>query len=226
MECAPMALTALKRQPAEQMAADALKEAILTGALKPGERLTEIVLSEQFGVSRGTVRIALHQLSGDGLVVLTPYTGWSVASFEPRDIWEIYTLRGSLEAMAARLASEQLDAEGAGRLEQVAEELFAAVRRNDEIAEIMRRDFVLHRCIVELSKNGRLLNHYRMVEQQVRMFISSTYTPRADMSIVIEHHSPIVEAILRRKPRLAARLCEHHCLSEGERILKLAPRDI
>ena len=58
-----MALTALKRQPAEQMAAEALKEAILTGALKPGERLTEVVLAQQFGVSRGTVRIALHQMS-------------------------------------------------------------------------------------------------------------------------------------------------------------------
>ena len=218
-----MALTALKRQPAEQMAADALKEAILTGVLKPGERLTEAELSDQFGVSRGTVRIALHQMSGDGLVVLTPYTGWSVTSFEPHDIWEIYTLRGSLEGMASRLASEQLDTAGSDRLGQAAEELFSAVRQREDAAEIMRKDFALHRCIVELSNNGRLVNHYRMVEQQVRMFISSTYSEGPDRSVVIEHHRPIVEAILGRKPMLAARLCAHHCISEGDRVLSRQP---
>ena len=168
----------------------------------------------------GTVRIALHQLSGDGLVVLKPYTGWSVMSFEPHDIWEIYTLRGSLEAMAARLASEQLDATGADRLTQVSEELFSAVRQSEDVAKVMRKDFALHRCIVELSNHRRLINHYRMVEQQVRMFISSTYSPGPVRTVVIEHHRPLVEAILRRKPKLAARLFAHHCISEGERIFK------
>lgn len=218
-----MALNALKRQPAEQMAADALKEAILTGVVKPGERLTEAVLADQFGVSRGTVRIALHQLSSDGLVTLTPYTGWSVVDFTPQDLWEIYTLRGGLESMAARLATEKLDERGAERLERVADELFTAALNSADVAEIKRRDFALHRCIVELSQNGRIEHHYTLVEQQVRMFISSTY--REDKgSIVIEHHKPIVEAILRRKPRLAASLCENHCLSEGERLLRLATK--
>ena len=216
-----MALTVLKRQPAEQMAADALKEAILTGAVKPGERLTEVELSEQFGVSRGTVRIALHQLSSDGLVVLTPYTGWSVTSFEPHDLWEIYTLRGSLESMAARLATERLDENGAERIERAADELFTAARTSSDLSEVKRKDFAFHRCIVELSQNSRIEHHYRLVEQQVRMFISSTY--RADYgSIIIEHHQPIAEAILRRKPRVAARLCEQHCTSEGERLLRLS----
>lgn len=215
-----MALSVLKRQPAEQMAADALKEAILTGEMKPGERLTEVVLAEQFGVSRGTVRIALHQLSSDGLVVLTPYTGWSVTSFEPHDLWEIYTLRGSLESMAARLAAERLDAKGAARFEKIAEDLFTAALSSSDVMDVKRKDFAFHRCIIELSQNSRIEHHYRLVEQQVRMFISSTY--RADHgSIIVEHHRPIVEAILRRKPRLAARLCEHHCISEGERLLRL-----
>lgn len=217
-----MPLHVLKRQPAEQMAAEALREAILTGALKLNERLTEVDLAEQFGVSRGTVRLALHQLSSDGLVVLKPYSGWSVINLEPRDLWEIYTIRGGLESTAARLAAEQLDAAGAAKLEQAGEELFESARQCMDVAEIKRRDFALHRCIVELSKNARLENHYRLVEQQVRMFISYTY--RVDnYDIVIDHHRPIVEAILRRKPRLAAQLCERHCTSEGERILREPP---
>lgn len=219
-----MALSALKRQPAEQMAAEALREAILSGVLKPGERLTEVVLAEQFGVSRGTVRIALHQLSSDGMVTLIPYTGWAVVDFTPKDLWEVYTLRGGLESMAARLATEKLDREGASRLERVANDLFDAATNSMDVSEIKRRDFALHRCIVELSQNSRIEHHYTLVEQQVRMFISSTY--RNDQNrIVIEHHRPIVEAILRRKPRLAASLCENHCLSEGERLLRLADKE-
>jgi DNA-binding GntR family transcriptional regulator len=89
----------------------------------------------------------------------------------------------------------------------------------------MRKDFALHRCVIELSKNGRLINHYRMVEQQVRMFISSTYSPGPDRSVVIEHHRPLVESIRRRKPRLAARLFAHHCISEGKRILSRQPSE-
>lgn len=218
-----MSLNVLKRQPAEQMAADALREAILTGVMKPNERLTEVDLAEQFGVSRGTVRLALHQLSSDGLVVLKPYSGWSVIGLEPRDLWEIYTIRGGLEATAARLATEQLDAAGAAKLERAAEDLYESARNSMPMDEIKRRDFALHRCIVDLARNSRLENHYRLVEQQVRMFISTTYGSAQDALIVIEHHRPIVDAILRRKPRVAARLSELHCISEGERILRELP---
>ena len=214
-----MALTALKRQPAEQMAAEALKEEILTGSMKPGERLTEVDLAEKFGVSRGTVRIALHQLSSEGLVSLVPYTGWSVVDWTPEDLWEIYTLRGGLEAMAAKLATERHDAAGAARLERVANDLFDSASKAD-VAEIKRRDFAFHRCIVDLSANKRLAHHYHLVEQQVRMFISSTYRPD-NKRVVVEHHRPIVEAILHRKPRLAATLCERHCTTEGERVVRL-----
>ena len=220
-----MALTALKRQPAEQMAAEALKEEILTGALKPGERLTEVDLAEKFGVSRGTVRIALHQLSSEGLVSLVPYTGWSVVDWSLEDLWEIYTLRGGLERLAAKLAAERHDAADAARLEKIADELFDSASKSD-VAEIKRRDFAFHRCVVELSGNRRLVHHYHLVEQQVRMFISSTYRPD-NKRVVVEHHRPIVEAILRRRARLAATLCERHCTTEGERVLRLLapPKD-
>ncbi|WP_116081848.1 GntR family transcriptional regulator [Tropicimonas sp. IMCC34011] len=214
-----MALTALKRQPAEQLATDALRDAILTGSVKLGERLTEVELADQFKVSRGTVRLALHQLSSDGLVVLKPYSGWSVITLEPRDMWEIYTMRGGLEATGARLAAEQLDEDGARQLEQAGELLFEGVRNAVGLDEIKRRDFALHRCIVELAKNSRLSHHYRLVEQQVRLFLSTTYSENYKEA-VIEHHRPIVEAILSRNPTLAATLSADHCMSEGNRILR------
>ena len=219
-----MSFTALKRQPAERLAAEALKKSIVGGDLKPGERLTEMVLADQFAVSRGTVRTALHQLSSDGLVVLTPYTGWSVATIGQRDIWEIYTLRGGLEALASRLAAERLDEAGRRRLVEARERFFAACEEPD-VAVAVEHDFALHRCIVELSGNGRLLSQYTLIEQQVRFFINSTYGAKPNISTATAHHEPIVDAILAGKARTAARHSEHHILSEGERLMRLMDPD-
>lgn len=219
-----MALTALKRQPAEELAAQALKESIIGGALKPGERLTEAALADQLAVSRGTIRSALHHLSSDGLVVLTPYTGWAVTTIGPHDLWEIFTLRGSLEGLAARLATERIDADGRDRLGDVRDAFFAACGRGD-VAAAVEHDFALHRCIVALSGNGRLVNQYRLVEQQIRFFINSTYEAATDISVAIANHAPIVEAILAGRAIRAGRLGERHVRGEGERVLRLMRSD-
>lgn len=217
-------LTALKRQPAEQLATQALKDSILTGNLKPGARLTETELATQFEVSRGTVRTALHQLGRDGLVVLRPYAGWSVATIERNDLWEIYTLRSSLERLAARLAAERINAAGQTRLRKARDAFFSACERSDMKVAI-DCDFALHQSIIAISGNQRLAAHYLLVEQQIRMFINSTYGPAPDMSVAIEHHAPIVDAILAGDSETAARLSEEHVLNEGERIVRLIPEN-
>ncbi len=219
-----MGLSALKRQPAEQLAAQALKESILAGDLKPGERLTEAALADQFAVSRGTVRTALHQLGKDGLVVLTPYTGWAVTTIGQQDLWEIFTLRSSLERLAARLAAERITDVGRARLIEVRDAFFDACQRLDWKAAT-ENDFRLHSYIVELSGNGRLASHYLMVEQQVRLFINSTYESVPNPEIAIAHHAPIVDAILAGDGATAARLSEGHVLGEGERLFAMVPAD-
>ncbi|CAO3436739.1 GntR family transcriptional regulator [Azospirillum endophyticum] len=212
-----MSLTALKRQPADQLATQALKNSILAGEFKPGERLTEAALADQFAVSRGTVRAALHQLSNDGLVVLRPYAGWSVATIDQQDLWEIYTLRSGLERVAARLAAERIDEAGRIRLTRARDAFFAACERSDREASL-DYDFALHHCIIELSGNGRLATQYQMVEQQIRLFINSTYGSTPNMSVAIAHHAPIIDAILAGDGATAASLSEDHVLSEGARV--------
>jgi DNA-binding GntR family transcriptional regulator len=219
-----MSLTALKRQPAEQLATQALKDSILAGELKPGERLTEAALADHFAVSRGTVRTALHQLSRDRLVVLTPYTGWSVATIDRQDLWEIYTLRSSLERLAARLAAERMTDETRARLASVRDVFFTACEGED-VQAATECDFELHRTIIELSTNRRLLDQYLTVEQQVRLFINSTYGSAPKLSIAIAHHAPIVDAILAGNAEAAANLSESHVLSEGERVLGMVGAD-
>jgi DNA-binding GntR family transcriptional regulator len=211
-------LRAIKRQSAEKMTADELRRLITSGELPAGLRITETSLAEQFQVSRGTLRIALHQLAREGLIVQTPYTGWTVMSIQPQDVWELYTLRAALESMAARVASERLTPEGAQALEAAFAELRLARRRGDSQKVVAEKDFEIHKTIVELAGHRRLSEHYRMVEQQIRLFVASTYVGSKNPDATLDHHRAIIDAIVRKDPAEATRLIEEHCIGEGRRL--------
>ncbi|WP_454646349.1 GntR family transcriptional regulator [Bradyrhizobium liaoningense] len=212
-----MTLRAIKRQSTQSLVAEELRAQITGGDLLPGARLLETVISEQLGVSRGTLRVALHQLSKEGLIVQTPYTGWAVATIAPEDLWELYTLRAGLESMAARLACEQLDSEDSKSLEKAFAALLTACA-GGRYATIAEKDFDLHKKIIELAKHRRLAEHYRLVEQQIRIFVATTYHFVSAPASVIDHHEPIVKAILRRDADAASDLISDHAISEGRKL--------
>ena len=87
------------------VATDTLRQAIVTGALAPGAKLTETALANRMELSRGTVRAALHRLVSEGLVVQRPYAAWEVVSLTARDARELYTLRGALEVIGCTFGS-------------------------------------------------------------------------------------------------------------------------
>jgi DNA-binding GntR family transcriptional regulator len=213
-------LRPIKRLPAEQLTSNELRRLIITGDLPPGSRITEVNLAEQLDVSRGTVRIALHQLSQEGLIVQTPYTGWAVMSITPNDVWELYTLRATLESMAARLTTENLTPEGAAALQAAFERLKSARHRAEHIRVIVDADFEIHKTIINLAGHKRLRDQYRMVEQQIRLFVASTYVDSKDPNVTLEHHLEIVEAIVHKNTAEACRLLEEHSIGEGERVYK------
>ncbi len=109
-------LTSLKSEKRllDRRAADQIRAHILEGVLPAGERLLETQLSEELEVSRGTVRSALAQLANEGLVQQVAFTRWEVSGTSTVDAWEIYTLRGALEGLGARLAAANVaEADGA-----------------------------------------------------------------------------------------------------------------
>lgn len=212
-----MQVRAVKRQSAEVLAANELRQQITSGDILPGTRLVEHTLAEQLAVSRGTLRIALHQLTKEGLIVQTPYTGWAVTTIASEDLWELYTLRAGLESLAARLACERLDEEGTRTLEASYSALVTACARG-RYPNIAEKDFDLHKQIISLAKNRRLIEHYTLVEQQIRIFVATTYHLVSAPTSVIEHHEPIVRAILERRTAAAMELISEHAISEGEKL--------
>jgi DNA-binding GntR family transcriptional regulator len=212
-----MALELLKpiqKRSAEAQATDALREQILRGGARPGSRLTEIGLSQQLGLSRSTIRTALQRLANEGLVVQEPYTDWQVASLTGADAWELYTLRASLEALGTGLAVATLTQEGQQMIVAALDALVQACRTGDRVA-IADQDLGFHGTIVELSGHRRLRDHYRLVRQQIRLYIAWSDAIMPDVDAIIETHRWLADAILQRDADRAATLARDHCESAG-----------
>lgn len=205
------------KMPVEVQAADALRESIVNGAIPSGSRVTEIGVSEQMGLSRATVRTALHQLATEGLITLVPYTGWTVVSLSDRDIWELYTLRSSVERLAGQLVARAINDSKGLTLRRAFEVLVKQCHHGDR-SKIADADFSLHKTIISLADHGRLAIQYGLIEQQTRIYIRSSDALIAEASTITEQHRPIVEAILAGNEADAGQLSEAHNLMEGEKL--------
>jgi DNA-binding GntR family transcriptional regulator len=208
-------LTRIERTTLVVQAADKLRQHFVAGTLKPGTRVTEAALAADLGLSRGTIRGALDRLAHEGLVVQVPYTGWEVAALSGQDIWELYTLRGTLEALAGRLAASARDGGSTIELDAAYDELVAVCEAGDPEA-VARADFYFHKAIVAMSGHRRLAQQYTVMELQIQMFVASSDALVGDQREVGRQHAPIVEAIRVRDADLAERLCREHNSSEGE----------
>lgn len=216
-----MSLAILKpiaKRSAEAEARDRIRAAIVSQRLAPGARLTEVALAGQLGISRATIRSALHHLVGEGLVIQVPYTGWMVARLTPKDAWELVTLRSSLETLAAALAAERATEDARNALRDAYARLEAEANAHDT-TEAAAADLAFHRAIVEASGHDRLAEHYRRVAQQISIVIASSNALLADTKVLVAQHEPICDAILARKAPTATRLLRAHIDEEGAKLI-------
>lgn len=208
----------VQRKSTEIEAADLLRHAIVCGDVPLGERLTEVALAKQLGVSRTTVRTVLHQLVQEGLVNQVPYVGWSVMTLSPRDAWELYTLRSSLETLAAKLVADSVNNSGMARIKDVLDASLAGLEQACEEgsqAAIAAADMALHRACVDLSDHGRLRSQYDQIQHQVQIYIRSSDGLIQEPALIFEQHKPLVAALLSGDPVAAQAAFATHLGSEG-----------
>lgn len=211
-------LEPIARRSAESLALDRLREAILTGALAAGARLTEMALAEQLATSRATVRTALHHLVAEGLAVQVPYTGWMVTSLTANDAWELVTLRASFEGLAAALAAERASRAARAALDAAFDKL-AATAASRRPAQAAAADIAFHRAIIAAAGHDRLAEHYRRVAQQIGVLIASSNALMPDPALLVGQHEPIYRAVGAGKAEKAATLARRHVEVEGAKLI-------
>jgi DNA-binding GntR family transcriptional regulator len=194
-----------------------LRSRILSGELAPGSRILEIDLAAEMGVSRGTLRAALQQLAVEGLVVQKQFRSTYVISLSAQDAYEIYTLRNTLEAMAARLAAERMNDEGRAALDHAVAAMASAVRKQSR-AEVLEADYEFHRCIFKLAGHSRLQSQYQLIEPQTRLHLRLFATLDYDMPCVLALHQELADALKVGDAPRAEGLAREHNTPDGERI--------
>jgi len=193
----------------DNQAADVIREQILSGAFPPGFRLVEVQLAEQLNLSRATIRSALQQLIHEGLVVQSPYRGCAVPELNSHDAWELYTLRNVLEGLAGQLAALTMTADKATVL-NVAFQRLVKEGHNGNRAKVADADLSLHKTIVQLSGHKRLQEQYKMVEQQIRLYIASCNALLPNLDKIVEKHELLVKAIISGDASVAEQIAKEH----------------
>lgn len=121
--------------PLRDVVFNTLRQAILRGELKPGERLMEIQLANKLGVSRTPIREAIRKLELEGLVLMIPRKGAEVAEITEKNLRDVLEVRGALEELAVRLACDRIGEEGIENLKKAAKG-FEAVLDSEDITKI------------------------------------------------------------------------------------------
>ena len=163
---------------------DNLKDAIVTGTLRPMERITEHEVAARFGLSRTPVREAFRRLQAEGLILVVPQRGSFVSQPNLEDILEIYQIRTPLECMAARIAAETIEEAQLAILEDLVRiERERADRRSAERS--LRASAEFHAVLYECTRNKRLVAFLKEMQNQVhrvRVLWPSTVIPQGESS--------------------------------------------
>jgi GntR family transcriptional regulator, vanillate catabolism transcriptional regulator len=211
-------------RPASQTgrAALALREMLVQGDFRPGERIREVPLAEKLNVSRIPLHLALERLAHEGFLEVHPKRGFIVQRFSPEDIYDAIELRGLLEGAAARLATERLrDVNELKPLERIAKDILAVVRRsklnNDGFQRYIDLNAQFHSGLIELSRSRML---QRAIERACTLpFASaSAFLKRQTISpdlrelflISADQHCRILEAMTNREGMRAEMLAREH----------------
>jgi GntR family transcriptional regulator, vanillate catabolism transcriptional regulator len=211
----------------------ALREMLLRGKFRPGERVAELTLVPLLNASRTPVRLALQRLAHEGLLEAVSTRGFRVRAFTISDIWDAIEIRGVLEGTAARLAAERLASPGelAG--------LRSSCTELEQLQPMTLKTFVgyleandrFHRELWRLAKSQALT---RMIESAIALpfaapsallFGHMESAERATIgAIALEHHRSMIEAIQNREGTRAENLAREHS-RVARRTLEGALRD-
>jgi len=202
-----------------------LRQAILTGQLKPGQRVVEREIAEAMKTSRGPVRDALKLLENERLVVRYPHRGTFVAWLNLQDAEEIYSLREAIESLAVDYVVKYAATEQIEELEKLVASMAVQAERDYTEFEATDIDLEFHHTMCRISGHKRLLTAWEALNPQIRMLLlhHRTRLPDDFRDRGVEWHRQIVEALRQRDAELAHRLLKKHLAASFQSLAESFP---
>ena len=187
-----------------------LREKILKGSLKPGERLMEIHLAKQLGVSRTPIREAIRMLELDGLVKMVPRKGAQVAKISKEDLQDVLEVRKALDALAVKLACERITEDEITKLKEK-EADFEKTLKSGDVTLMAEADVAFHDVIHAASKNKRLKTMISNLAERIYRYRFEYIKQQSDGGkTLIEEHRNIIRCIEEHDIEEAVKAIEMH----------------
>ena len=206
--------------PLRDVVFNTLRQAILRGELKPGERLMEIQLANKLGVSRTPIREAIRKLELEGLVLMIPRKGAEVAEITEKNMLDLLEVRRALEELAVKLACERITEEEIQELKDAAD-AFQKILSAKDITKIAEADEAFHDVIFKSTGNDRLIQLLNSLREQMYRYRLEYLKREEYHPQLLEEHQQIIDRITRKDQSEAAELIDRHIGNQVDVMLEM-----
>ena len=195
-----------------------LERMILSGELKPGDRVNEKALAARHEVSRGPIREACRRLEQAGLVEIIVNRGVFVRRLETQDAADLCDIRANLAGMAGRLVAERISPDELDRLRNMVQRMENCGEEGD-ISSYYALNIEFHAAILEMTRNDRLERMCSDLDNELYLFRRKSMGVGHGLQTSLVEHRAMIAAFEARDADSAERILVQHALSGKERLL-------
>lgn len=197
-----------------------IRRAIVLGNLVPGEKITEVGLASQLGVSRPTLREALNQLAREGLLVQEPYRGMHVAELSPEEHLDLAHTRHAVDMLAVDSILSDPHGQRMAALDEYWAD-FAAVEKHPDPLIRHEAHVAFHRGIWEASENQVLLRLWPVIEAHITIALAQDQAIRSDPNRALTQHHALMDALHSGDRDTVDRAFREHTIHSAEELLEI-----
>lgn len=198
-----------------QNVVEIIRKKIFIGDYQPGDRVKELELANDLGISRGPIREAIRQLEEEGLLNYITNKGCFVTTLDPKDAWEIYLLRADLEILSLKSCKGDIGEELISKMENAYQNMVLASQNND-FNEMVTQDIIFHECICLASNNKHLLKLWSNMNGHLySIFLTVKAANIRPIDEIATRHIHVLDAIKLKDLELASERISDHYLATG-----------
>lgn len=206
--------------PLRDVVFNALRDAILKGELKPGERLMELHLANKLGVSRTPIREAIRMLEQEGLAITIPRKGAQVAKMTEKDLEDVLEVRDALDELAVSSALRSMTPEYLESLDEALQAFNDAIKTG-EVRDIVDADERFHNCIYEATGNPKLITIIQGLREQMYRYRYEYIKDNADYEQLSYEHAEIVKGLKEHNEGYVKEVMHTHLKNQVDSVRKL-----
>ncbi len=197
---------------------ESIRDAIISGSMTPGSRVSEPELAERFGISRTPIREAFRQLESEGYLKVIPRKGAVVSAFTQKDVEEFYAIKSILEGYAARLACSRLTEKEIERLHSINKRL-AELNTLSDVKQFFKVHSDFHDLFIKAADNEKLREMINLLVTRFQRLRLMSISRPGRMAVSVEEHEKIIAAFRARDCEAAELLVRKNAEYGGKVLL-------